>query len=76
MANFIKVSALFGFDEEDENILMLRPTLELNMDKVGDKTINEIYRLLHDFSKEQEMLKDYTIRDATPEELKEDAEDV
>lgn len=78
MSRFIKVSVLFGVDtvgEENECVSTFRPTLELNLEKVGDKTMNEIYDYIRDFSERQDMLKDYTIRDATSEELQEDKEE-
>ena len=75
MSRFIKVSVLFGVAEENEVVSTFRPTLELNLDKVGDKTMNEIYEFVREFSEKQEMLQGYTIRDATVEDLKEDREE-
>ncbi len=37
--------------------------------------MNEMYDFVKEFSEKQEMLKDYTIRDATSEELQEDKEE-
>ena len=75
MSKFMKISVLFGVEGESECVSTFRPTLELNLEKVGDTTMNEMHDYIKEFSEKQEMLKDYTIRDATSEELEEDKEE-
>lgn len=75
MDRFIKVSALFGVDEKDGLVCTVRPTMELNVDKIGDKTLDEVYEMLKTSMCKSEMFHDGVIRDATSEELMEDKED-